>query len=105
MSNDKKKVLILAYACEPNKPSEPGVGWHLGREISEFMIELGDKMNHSTARNVFMSAMTKLSNAVINIVEEDSEFAKLDPELAAKDPRFQSAIESYLREMCTNKES
>ena len=75
------------------------------REISEFMVELGDKMNHSTARNVFMSAMTKLSNAVINIVEEDSEFAKLDPELAAKDPRFQSAIESYLREMCTNKES
>lgn len=75
------------------------------REISEFMAAHGDKMNHSTARNVFMSAMTKLSSAVINIVEKDSELSEIDPELAAKDPRFQSAIESYLREMCANKET
>lgn len=74
------------------------------REISEFMIECGDKMNHSTARNVFMSAMTKLSKAVIDLIEDDSDFAEMQPEIAAKDPRFQSAIESYLREMCNNTE-
>lgn len=30
------KVLISAYACEPNKGSEPGVGWHWVKEISKF---------------------------------------------------------------------
>lgn len=28
------KVLISAYACEPGRGSEPGVGWHLVRELS-----------------------------------------------------------------------
>jgi glycosyltransferase involved in cell wall biosynthesis len=33
---NKKNVLIIAYACEPNKTSEPGVGWNLSKEISKF---------------------------------------------------------------------
>jgi glycosyltransferase involved in cell wall biosynthesis len=33
----KKKVLIIAYACEPNRSSEPGVGWNFVKEISSFM--------------------------------------------------------------------
>lgn len=28
------KVLLSAYACEPGKGSEPGVGWNLARELS-----------------------------------------------------------------------
>ncbi len=32
-----KKVLIIAYACEPNKTSEPGVGWRFSQEIASFM--------------------------------------------------------------------
>ncbi len=32
-----KKVLIIAYACEANKTSEPGVGWHFSKEISNFI--------------------------------------------------------------------
>jgi glycosyltransferase involved in cell wall biosynthesis len=31
----KYKVLLSAYACEPNKGSEPGVGWHWALEISK----------------------------------------------------------------------
>lgn len=31
----KKKVLVIAYACEPNKTSEPGVGWNFVKEISK----------------------------------------------------------------------
>jgi len=30
----KKKVLVAAYACEPDQGSEPGVGWHWVEEIS-----------------------------------------------------------------------
>ena len=65
------------------------------REISEIMTANDDKMNHSTARNVFLSAMTKLCTSVAELMGEDLD----DPEVVAKDPRFQSAIEAYLREM------
>jgi glycosyltransferase involved in cell wall biosynthesis len=30
------RVLVSAYACEPGKGSEPGVGWHWVREIARF---------------------------------------------------------------------
>jgi len=30
------KVLISAYACEPGKGSEPGVGWNLAREMARY---------------------------------------------------------------------
>lgn len=29
------KILLSAYACEPNKGSEPGVGWHWALEIAK----------------------------------------------------------------------
>lgn len=31
----RKTVLLSAYACEPDKGSEPGVGWHWARAIAE----------------------------------------------------------------------
>jgi glycosyltransferase involved in cell wall biosynthesis len=30
------KILISAYACEPNRGSEPGVGWNVVREVSKY---------------------------------------------------------------------
>ncbi|MEH2246276.1 glycosyltransferase family 4 protein [Nostoc sp.] len=30
------KILICAYACEPGKGSEPGVGWNVVREVSKY---------------------------------------------------------------------
>ncbi|WP_435021537.1 hypothetical protein [Nostoc sp. CALU 1950] len=30
------KILICAYACEPGKGSEPGVGWNVAREVSKY---------------------------------------------------------------------
>lgn len=30
------KVLLSAYACEPNKGSEPGVGWNWAKQIARF---------------------------------------------------------------------
>jgi glycosyltransferase involved in cell wall biosynthesis len=32
----KLKVLISAYACEPDKGSEPGVGWNWAKQIARF---------------------------------------------------------------------
>ena len=36
----QKKILLSAYACEPNKGSEPGVGWSWMKMISEIAEEL-----------------------------------------------------------------
>lgn len=30
------KVLLSAYSCEPNRGSEPGVGWNFAREVAEY---------------------------------------------------------------------
>ena len=30
------KVLLSAYACEPNKGSEPGTGWNWLKQIARF---------------------------------------------------------------------
>jgi len=34
--NNRLKILISAYACEPNKGSEPGVGWNFVKQISQY---------------------------------------------------------------------
>ena len=30
------RILVSAYACEPNKGSEPGVGWNWVQQIAKF---------------------------------------------------------------------
>lgn len=34
--NERIKVLMSAYACEPNKGSEPGVGWNWATHMAEY---------------------------------------------------------------------
>ena len=60
------------------------------RAIAEKMTDDGFKMNHATARNVFLRAMRKLAQPICEIYHESN-----DPELVdrtARDPRFQSSM-------------
>jgi hypothetical protein len=60
------------------------------RTIAEKMTDNGFKMNHATARNVFLRAMRKLAEPICEIYHESS-----DPDLVdrtARDPRFQSSM-------------
>ena len=34
------KILLSAYACEPNKGSEPEIGWRWATELSNFANEV-----------------------------------------------------------------
>lgn len=43
----KKKILLSAYACEPNKGSEPGVGWNWAIQLSK----MGHNVTIVTRRN------------------------------------------------------
>ena len=35
IGDKRHKVLLSAYACEPNKGSEPGVGWNWAKHLAE----------------------------------------------------------------------
>ncbi len=60
------------------------------REIAEKMSVEGFKMNHSTARNVFLSVMKKFAKDLCDLYEVDPTPHRV--ENIASDPRFQSSI-------------
>jgi hypothetical protein len=64
------------------------------REIAERMTADGHKMNHATARNYFIRAMTKLAKPIVQQHDVDMTASQV-----AQDPRFQSAIASMIREV------
>jgi hypothetical protein len=71
-----------------------GMGY---REIAEEMTKQGFKMNHSTARNVFLSSMKKIAKEVCIVHGE--EISSHDMYRIVADPRFQSGICEILSEM------
>jgi len=73
---------------------EGGLGY---REIALKMTETGDKMNHSTARNVFLSAMRKIAHEACSLYEIPTTDANLKK--VSSDPRFQSGIVDILKSM------
>ena len=68
-----------------------GEGGGLGyREIAERMTEMGDEMNHSTARNVFLRAMRKVAKDACSCVGGSA--SEEDINRIAADPRFQLGL-------------
>ena len=70
---------------------EAGLGY---REIAEKMTDEGCKMNHSTARNIFLAAMSKFATElfeVYNIPVSKDKIKKV-----SSDPRFQSGLMSAI---------
>ena len=70
-----------------------GDSFHL---ISDKMCEKGHKMNHSTARNIFISALKKIAKDVTDVYEvkcSDEDLVRI-----AKDPRFQDAVVEFMKE-------
>jgi len=64
------------------------------RAIAEHMTNRGYKMNHATARNVFLSALRKIArpiHLVNNVATNDEQLQH-----TAKDPRFQAGIAEIL---------
>jgi len=70
-----------------------GMGY---REIAERMTEAGDKMNHSTARNVLLRALEKIAEPLVDAfsVEIGS-----NSSIVAKDPRFQESMIALLHDI------
>lgn len=66
-------------------------------EISDEMRSQGFKMNHSTARNVFVNSLEKIARNVTELYQLELDSKEL--KRIAKDPRFQTAIMSFMYEI------
>lgn len=60
------------------------------RTIAELMTSQGHKMNHATARNIFLRAMKKLAEPVCELYGIKGDSDRL--EKLSRDPRFQSSM-------------
>jgi hypothetical protein len=64
------------------------------RSIAETMSMNGHKMNHATARNVFLGALRKIARPVHQLHGLSDKHDIL--QATAKDPRFQSGVAEIL---------
>ena len=64
------------------------------RTIAEKLTANGSKMNHATARNVFLSALCKIAKSVHSL--HDLPVGEEQLRKTAKDPRFQSGVAEIL---------
>ena len=58
------KILLSAYACEPDKGSEPGVGWNWALELARLGLEVWvlTRLNNQPAIEKFFSKETRPHN-------------------------------------------
>ena len=73
--------------------AEGGLGY---REIAEKMSDLGDKMNHSTARNIFLASMRKIAKDICNLHKINVSSEQITK--IATDPRFQEGIIEIMKD-------
>ena len=68
------------------------------RVIAEKMTRNGYKMNHATARNVFLSALRKIAKPIHKVNNVSTTDERL--QRTAKDPRFQASVAQILSSVC-----
>jgi len=73
------------------KDYEGGVDY---RQIAKQMTNSGYKMNHSSARGIFMSALAKIAKPMHDLYGVSVDSSSISK--TAKDPRFQSGIADIL---------
>ena len=71
------------------------------RAIAEKMTKQGYKMNHATARNVFLSALRKIAKPIHQVNNLSTSEEQL--QRTAKDPRFQSGVADILNSIKTGR--
>lgn len=77
-----------------SKKSLGGLSYH---QIAETMNDQNYKMNHSTARNVFVTGLMKIADSLSDLYEKKLD--KKEIKEIAIDPRFQEAVSDFMREL------
>jgi len=65
-------------------------------EIADHMVDSGFKMNHSTARNVFVNSLIKIAEQVTSVY--DMSLDKKQIKDIAINPEFQEAIADFMKD-------
>jgi len=85
------------YKKETGYGSSKSLGGKSYHQIAEEMNNKDYKMNHSTARNIFVNALIKIAS---NICQSyDQKLSEAQIKKIAIDPRFQEAVADYMREI------
>lgn len=71
-----------------------GLSYH---QIAKEMNEKNYKMNHSTARNLFVNSLIKIASSLCKLY--DRKLNEKEIKKIAIDPRFQEAVAEYMREI------
>ena len=85
------------YKKETGYGSSKSLGGLSYHQIAEKMNKKEYKMNHSTARNVFVSGLMKIAEGVASL--HDVGYSKKEIKKIAIDPRFQEAVSEYMKEI------
>lgn len=85
------------YKKETGYGSSKSLGGMSYHEIANEMNKKDFKMNHSTARNLFVSGLMKIADNLSFLYEEKRN--NVDIKKIAIDPRFQEAVAEYMREI------
>lgn len=66
-----KTILLSAYACEPYKGSEPGVGWHWAMELSQrdCFVHVITRLNNQMVINHYFQSKPKPKNLTFHYVD------------------------------------
>ena len=84
------------YKKETGYGSSKSLGGMSYHQIADTMNDQNFKMNHSTARNVFVNGLVKIAGSITKIQGHNFDYKKLKS--IAIDPRFQEAIAEYMKE-------
>ena len=75
-----------------------GMTYH---EIADTMRESGFKMNHSTARNVFVNALIKEADEIVDLY--DLQYSDQDLKNLAINPDFQDSVRGFMSEVSSGR--
>ena len=89
------------YKKETGYGSAKSLGGMSYHDIAKEMNKKDFKMNHSTARNVFVTGLIKIAEKLTDLQGEKFDKKKLKE--IAIDPRFQEAVSEYMRELSYEK--
>ena len=84
------------YKKETGYGSTKSLGGLSYHQIAKKMNEKNYKMNHSTARNIFVSGLMKIAENIAKTNDADVDKKRIKK--IAIDPRFQEAVAEYMRE-------
>lgn len=99
------KIFIIAYACEPNRQSEPGLGWNISGEVARrHDVTVLTRANNRKAIESYLSENPDAPQAKIHFMYHDNEglWRRLKKHIPFGDQLYFSAWLKSAAKACKN---